>query len=135
MRRAGRLDSYVADMAVYDEDDIRASSPRTAATATTVYEPVVAEGGRRVVAGGVRFGRTRPYAPGTSRRVKPARRDDDVVSNSTSSYSERPKGPCSSITTASCALDNDGRCREFTAYYIRRHDRGISPPSTNGRTT
>jgi len=67
-------------------------------------------------------------APGTySARYAPVAVDDDVVvATGTSSYSERPEGPIVR-TYHNCFVmrfDDEGRCREFTEYYIRQPLRG-----------
>ena len=48
--------------------------------------------------------------------------DDVVVATGTSSYCERPDGPIVRIYHNCFVMrfDNEGRCREFTEYYIRR---------------
>jgi hypothetical protein len=63
-------------------------------------------------------------APGTySAHYAPVAVDDDVVvATGTSSYSERPDGPIVR-TYHNCFVmrfDHEGRCREFTEYYIQR---------------
>lgn len=69
-------------------------------------------------------------APGTySAGYAPVAVDDDVVvAAGTSSYREQPDGPIVR-TYHNCFVmrfDSEGRCREFTEYYMRR--RPEAPP-------
>ena len=130
MNRAGAqawLDSYVAAWLSYEEDDIRALFTEDIAYRYHPYDdPIV--GRESVVASWLgesdSEGTPTRDAPGTySARYAPVAVDDDVVvATGTSSYSERPEGPVVRIYYNCFVMrfDNDGRCREFTEYYIRR---------------
>ncbi len=63
-------------------------------------------------------------APGTySARYAPVAVDDDaVVATGMTSYSERPDGPIVRVYYNCFVMrfDAEGRCREFTEYYIKR---------------
>jgi hypothetical protein len=124
VNRAGAqawLDSYVAAWLSYDEDDIRALFTDDVAYRYHPYEgPVVAswlgESGTE--------GTSTRDAPGTySARYAPVAVDNDVVvATGTSSYREQPDGPIVR-TYHNCFVmrfDSEGRCREFTEYYMRR---------------
>ena len=130
MNRAGAqawLDSYVAAWLSYDEDDIRALFTEDIAYRYHPYDdPVV--GREAVVASWLgesdSEGTSTRDAPGTySACYAPVAVDDDVVvATGSSSYSERPEGPVVRVYHNCFVMrfDNDGRCREFTEYYIRR---------------
>jgi ketosteroid isomerase-like protein len=121
------LDSYVAAWLSYDADEIRALFAEDIAYRYHPYEePIV--GREAVVAswlGESDFdGASTRDAPGTyAARYAPIAVDDDVVvATGTSRYSERPDGPIVR-TYDNCFVmrfDDEGRCREFTEYYIRR---------------
>ena len=121
------LDNYVAAWLSYDEDDIRALFTSDIAYRYHPYDdPIV--GREAVVASWLGKSdsdeaSTRD-APGTySARYAPVAVDNDVVvATGTSSYSERPAGPIVR-TYHNCLVmrfDDEGRCREFTEYYIRQ---------------
>jgi hypothetical protein len=121
------LDSYVAAWLSYDADEIRALFAEDIAYRYHPYEePIV--GREAVVAswlGESDFdGASTRDASGTyAARYAPIAVDDDVVvATGTSRYSERPDGPIVR-TYDNCFVmrfDDEGRCREFTEYYIRR---------------
>jgi ketosteroid isomerase-like protein len=121
------LDSYVAAWLSYDADEIRALFTEDIAYRYHPYEdPIV--GREAVVASWLgesdSDGASTRDAPGTySARYAPIAVDDDVVvATGTSRYSERPDGPIVR-TYDNCFImrfDDEGRCREFTEYYIRR---------------
>jgi ketosteroid isomerase-like protein len=121
------LDRYVGAWLSYDEDAIRALFADDIAYRYHPYdEPIV--GREAVVASWLgesdsEAASTRD-APGTyAARYAPVAVDDDVVvATGTSSYREQPGGPIVR-TYHNCFVmrfDDDGRCREFTEYYIRR---------------
>ena len=130
MDRAGAqtwLDNYVAAWHSYDEEHIGALFSEDIAYRYHPYDdPIV--GREAVVASWLGQSdsddaSTRD-APGTYlARYAPVAVDDDVVvATGTSSYSERPDGPIVR-TYHNCFVmrfDNEGRCREFTEYYIQR---------------
>jgi hypothetical protein len=121
------LDNYVAAWLSYDADDIRALFTEDIAYRYHPYEePIV---GREAVVeswlGESDFdGASTRDEPGTyaARYAPIAVEDDVVVATGTSRYSERPDGPIVR-TYDNCFVmrfDDEGRCREFTEYYIRR---------------
>ena len=121
------LDRYVAAWLSYDADEIRALFTEDIAYRYHPSEdPIV--GREAVVASWL----GEPYSADASTRDAPgpypalyapiAVDDDVVVATGTSRYSERPDGPILR-TYDNCFVmrfDNEGRCREFTEYYIRR---------------
>jgi ketosteroid isomerase-like protein len=121
------LDGYVAAWLSYDGDDIRALFAEDIAYRYHPYDdPIV--GRDAVVASWLAESdsdeaSTRD-APGTySAQYAPVAVDDDVVvATGTSSYRERPDGPIVRVYDNCFVMrfDNDGRCREFTEYYLRR---------------
>jgi ketosteroid isomerase-like protein len=121
------LDSYVAAWLSYDADDIKALFAEDIAYRYHPYEePIV--GREAVVASWLgesdADGASTRDEPGTyAARYAPIAVDDDVVvATGTSRYSERPDGPIVR-TYDNCFVmrfDDEGRCREFTEYYIRR---------------
>jgi ketosteroid isomerase-like protein len=121
------LDSYVAAWLSYDGDDIRALFAEDIVYRYHPYDdPIV---GREAVVeswlgeSDSDVASTRD-APGTySAQYAPVAVDDDVVvATGTSSYRERPDGPIVRVYDNCFVMrfDNDGRCREFTEYYLRR---------------
>ena len=121
------LDRYVAAWLSYDADEIRALFSEDIAYRYHPYdEPIV--GREPVVASWLGESdsddaSTRD-APGSywAGSAPIAVDDDVVVATGTSRYSERPDGPILR-TYDNCFVmrfDNEGRCREFTEYYIRR---------------
>jgi ketosteroid isomerase-like protein len=130
------LDSYVAAWLSYDADDIRALFTKDIAYRYHPYDnPIV--GREAVVASWLgesdSDGASTRDAHGTySARYAPVAVDDDVVvATGTSSYGERPDGPIVRIYHNCFVMrfDNEGRCREFTEYYVRAAvTEGISPP-------
>jgi ketosteroid isomerase-like protein len=121
------LDRYVDAWMSYDRDDIAALFSEDVAYSYHPYdEPVVGRGA--VVAswlgeGGSTDASTRD-APGTYDAVySPVAVDGDVVvATGTSRYREAPGGPVVR-TYENCFVmrfDGEGRCREFTEYYLRR---------------
>jgi ketosteroid isomerase-like protein len=121
------LDNYVAAWLSYDEEDIRALFAEDIAYRYHPFDdPIV--GREAVVASWLGDSDSDDAStldePGTySARYAPVAVDDDVVvATGTSSYSERPDGPVVR-TYHNCFVmrfDNEGRCREFTEYYIQR---------------
>ena len=121
------LDRYVAAWLSYDADESRALFSEDIAYRYHPYdEPIV--GREPVVASWLGESdsddASTREAPGTYwARYAPIAVDDDVVvATGTSRYSERPDGPILR-TYDNCFVmrfDNEGRCREFTEYYIRR---------------
>ena len=121
------LDSYVAAWLSYDGDDIGALFTEDVAYRYHPFDdPIV--GRKAVVASWLgesdSDGASTRDAPGTySARYTPVAVDGDVVvATGTSSYSEQPDGPIVRIYHNCFVMrfDNEGRCREFTEYYIRR---------------
>jgi ketosteroid isomerase-like protein len=130
VNRAGAqawLDSYVAAWLSYDEDDIGALLSDDIVYRYHPYDdPIV--GREAVVASWLgesdSEGASTRDAPGTySASYAPVAVDDDVVvATGTSSYREQPDGPIVR-TYCNCFVmrfDSEGRCREFTEYYMRR---------------
>jgi hypothetical protein len=121
------LDRYVAAWLSYNPDDIRALFAEDIAYRYHPYdEPVV--GREAVVASWLgesdsAEASTRDAAGTYSAHYAPVAIENDVVvAAGTSSYSERPDGPIVR-TYHNCFVmrfDSDGRCREFTEYYIQR---------------
>ena len=130
MDRAGVqawLDDYVAAWLSYDADEIRALFTEDIAYRYHPYDdPIV--GREAVVASWLgesasNSNSTRD-APGTyEARYAPVAVDNDVaLATGTSSYREHPDGPIVR-TYDNCFVmrfDTEGRCREFTEFYIRR---------------
>jgi ketosteroid isomerase-like protein len=121
------LDSYVAAWLSYDGDDIGALFSEDVAYRYHPFDdPIV--GRKAVVASWLgesdSDGASTRDAPGTySARYTPVAVDGDVVvATGTSSYSEQPDGPIVRIYHNCFVMrfDNEGRCREFTEYYMRR---------------
>ena len=121
------LDSYVAAWLSYDGDDIGALFTEDVAYRYHPFDdPIV--GRKAVVASWLgesdSDGASTRDAPGTySARYTPVAVDGDVVvATGTSSYSEQPDGPIVRIYHNCFVMrfDNEGRCREFTEYYLRR---------------
>ena len=121
------LDSYVAAWLSYDGDDIEALFTEDVAYRYHPFDdPIV--GRKAVVASWLgesdSDGASTRDAPGTySARYTPVAVDGDVVvATGTSSYSEQPDGPIVRIYHNCFVMrfDNEGRCREFTEYYMRR---------------
>jgi ketosteroid isomerase-like protein len=123
----GWLDSYVAAWLSYDGDAIRALFTEDIAYRYHPYDdPIVGE--EAVVASWLGESESDEAstrdAPGTySAHYAPVAVDDDVVvATGTSSYREQPGGPIVR-TYHNCFVmrfDDEGRCREFTEYYIRQ---------------
>ncbi len=125
------LDNYVAAWLSYDKDDIRGLFAEDIAYRYHPYDdPIV--GRDAVIASWLgEFdsdeASTRD-APGTySARYAPVAVDDDiVVATGTSSYRDRPDGPIVR-TYHNCFVmrfDSEGRCREFTEYYLEQPVQG-----------
>ncbi|HSF26513.1 MAG TPA: nuclear transport factor 2 family protein [Actinomycetes bacterium] len=123
------LDRYVDAWLSYDPDDIGALfADDVAYRYHPSGEPVV--GREAVVASWLGEGESADAstrdAPGTyEARYAPVAVDGDtVVATGTSRYRERPGGPVVR-TYDNCFVmrfDGEGRCREFTEYYVRRPD-------------
>ena len=122
------LDRYVAAWLSYDPDDVSGLFSEDVAYRYHPYdEPIV--GRDSVVASWLGEGdasgdaSTRD-APGTyDAKYSPVAVDGDtVVATGTSRYREHPDGPVVR-TYDNCFVmefDDQGRCREFTEYYLRR---------------
>ena len=129
MNRAGAqawLDSYVAAWLSYDEDDIGALFSDDIVYRYHPYDdPIV--GREAVVASWLgesdSDGASTRDAPGTySASYAPVAVDGDVVvATGTSSYREQPDGPIVRIYRNCFVMrfDSEGRCLEFTEYYMR----------------
>jgi ketosteroid isomerase-like protein len=121
------LDSYVAAWLSYDEDAIRALFTDDIAYRYHPYDEPIA-GREALVASWLgesgSDGASTRDAPGTySARYESVAVDDDVVvATGTSSYREQPDGPIVRIYHNCFVMrfDNEGRCREFTEYYMWR---------------
>jgi hypothetical protein len=121
------LDRYVDAWKSYDPDDISGLFSEDVAYRYHPYdEPIV--GRDAVVASwlgdSASSGASTRDAPGTYEAgYSPVAVDGDiVVATGTSRYSERPGGPVVR-TFENCFVmrfDGEGRCREFTEYYLRR---------------
>ena len=121
------LDRYVAAWLSYDAGDIAALF---SADVTYRYhpsdEPIT--GREAVVAswlgGSSANGASTRDAPGTyAAQYEPVAVDGDVVvATGTSTYRERPDGPVVRVYDNCFVMrfDADGKCREFTEYYLRR---------------
>ena len=122
------LDRYVAAWLSYDRDDV---APLFSEDVALPLPPVRRADrrprrGRRVVARRRRL-RRRVHAATprarTTRSYAPVAVDGDtVVATGTSTYRDVPDGPVTR-TFENCFVmrfDADGRCREFTEYYLRR---------------
>jgi ketosteroid isomerase-like protein len=121
------LDNYVAAWLSYDADAIRGLFSEDIAYRYHPYDnPIV--GREAVVASWLgesdSDGASTRDAPGTySARYAPVAVDDDVVAaTGISSYRERPDGPIVRIYDNCFVMrfDDEGRCLEFTEYYIQR---------------
>ncbi|HET6293086.1 MAG TPA: nuclear transport factor 2 family protein [Kribbella sp.] len=125
------LDRYVAAWLAYAPDDIVGLFSEDVAYRYHPYdEPIV--GRDAVVASwlgeSASGGASTRDAPGTySAEYSPVAVDGDtVVATGTSRYSDVPGGPVVK-TYENCFIlrfDDEGRCREFTEYYIRRPSAG-----------
>jgi len=121
------LDRYVEAWLSYDADAIAALFAKDITYRYHPYDdPVV--GQAEVVASWLgessTDGASTRDAPGTySARYAPVAVDGDVVvATGTSSYIERPDGAIARVYH-NCFLmrfDADGRCREFTEYYVQQ---------------
>ena len=121
------LDKYVAAWLSYDAKDIAALFTEDIAYRYHPYDaPIV--GRESVVASWLgeddSDGASTRDAPGTYQaRYEPVAVDDDiVVATGTSSYRERPDGPIIRLYDNCFVMrfDAEGRCREFTEYYVKR---------------
>jgi ketosteroid isomerase-like protein len=121
------LDQYVAAWLSYDRDDVAALFSEDIAYRYHPYdEPVV--GRDAVVAAWLaedgQDGSSSRDAPGTyEASYSPVAIDGDtVVATGSSRYRDLPDGPVVR-TYDNCFIlrfDGNGRCREFTEYYLRR---------------
>ena len=117
------LRRYVAAWISYEPDDVAGLFSEDIVYRYHPYdEPIV--GRQAVVASWLGDDVSTRDAPGTySAEYFPVAVDGDtVVATGTSKYRERPDGPVGR-TYENCFVmqfDDDGRCREFTEYYIRR---------------
>ncbi len=126
------LDAYVEAWRTYDPDRIRALFSEEVAYRYHPYdEPVV--GADAVVASWLGEsddeGSSSRDAPDTvdARYIPVAVDGDTVVASGTSSYRHEPGGPIERVYD-NCFLmkfDDDGRCREFTEFYLRRPTRDL----------
>ena len=121
------LDRYVAAWLSYDAEDIAALfSADVAYRYHPSDEPIT--GREAVVASwlgeGSSNGASTRDAPGTyAAQYEPVAVDGDVVvATGTSRYRERPDGPVVRVYDNCFVMrfDADGKCREFTEYYLRR---------------
>lgn len=121
------LDRYVAAWLSYDPDDVAALFSEDIAYRYHPYdEPIV--GREAVVAAWLaedgQDGSSSRDAPGTyEARYSPIAIDGDtVVATGSSRYRDDADGPVVRIYENCFILrfDGNGRCREFTEYYIRR---------------
>lgn len=117
------LDRYVAAWLSYDADDVAALFSEDVSYRYHPYDdPVV--GRDAVVASWTDSdGGSSRDAPGTyAARYEPVAVDGDVVvATGTSSYREQADGPVVRVYHNCFVMrfDADGRCREFTEYYIK----------------
>jgi ketosteroid isomerase-like protein len=121
------LDRYVAAWLSYDADDIAALFAEDIVYRYHPYDdPII--GRNAVVASWLGEGNSDDAstrdAPGTyAAQYTPVAVDGDVaVATGTSSYRERPDGPIVRVYYNCFVMhfDPEGRCREFTEYYIKR---------------
>ncbi|WP_395695678.1 nuclear transport factor 2 family protein [Nocardioides sp.] len=121
------LDHYVAAWHSYDRDDVAALFAEDVAYRYHPYdEPVV--GRDAVVASWLGEsddeGASTRDEPGTfDASYAPVAVDGDVVvARGTSSYRERPEGPVVRVYDNCFVMrfDDEGRCREFTEWYVKR---------------
>ena len=121
------LDRYVAAWLSYDAEDIAALfSAGVAYRYHPSDEPIT--GREAVVASWLgessANGASTRDAPGTyAAQYEPVAVDGDVVvATGTSTYRERPDGPVVRVYDNCFVMrfDADGKCREFTEYYLRR---------------
>ena len=121
------LDRYVAAWLSYDAEDIAALfSADVAYRYHPSDEPIT--GREAIVASWLgessANGASTRDAPGTyAAQYEPVAVDGDVVvATGTSTYRERPDGPVVRIYDNCFVMrfDADGKCREFTEYYLRR---------------
>jgi CubicO group peptidase (beta-lactamase class C family)/ketosteroid isomerase-like protein len=121
------LDRYVAAWLSYDANDIAALFAEDIAYRYHPYDdPIV--GRAAVVASWLgedtSNGASTRDAPGTyAAHYEPVAVDGDVVvATGTSTYRERPDGPIVRIYDNCFVMrfDAEGRCREFTEYYLKR---------------
>jgi hypothetical protein len=121
------LDKYVAAWLCYDANDIAALFTEDIVYRYHPYDdPIV--GRESVVASWLgedsSDGASTRDAPGTYQaHYEPVAVDDDVVvATGTSSYRERPDGPIIRLYHNCFVMrfDTEGRCREFTEYYVKR---------------
>jgi len=121
------LDRYVAAWLSYDEADVAALFAEDIAYRYHPYDdPIV--GRDAVVASWLgesqTDGASTRDAPGTySAQYAPVAVDDDVVvATGTSTYREQPDGPIVRVYHNCFVMrfDAEGRCREFTEYYLKR---------------
>jgi hypothetical protein len=121
------LDRYVAAWLTYDAEDIAALfSADVAYRYHPSDEPIT--GREAVVASWLgessANGASTRDAPGTyAAQYEPVAVDSDVVvATGTSTYREQPDGPVVRVYDNCFVMrfDADGKCREFTEYYLRR---------------
>jgi ketosteroid isomerase-like protein len=121
------LDRYMAAWLSYDANDIAALFTEDVAYRYHPYdEPIT--GREAVVASWLgedkSNGASTRDAPGTyAAYYEPVAVDDDVVvATGTSIYRKRPDGPVARVYDNCFVMrfDADGRCREFTEYYLQR---------------
>ncbi len=122
------LDRYIAAWLSYDPDDIAALFSQDIAYRYHPYDDAIV--GRQAVVsswlgeGDDPNGASTRDAPGTyAAHYQPVAVDGDVVvATGTSSYRERPDGEIVRVYHNCFVMrfDADGRCREFTEYYVKR---------------
>jgi SnoaL-like domain len=121
------LDRYVSAWLSYDANDIAALFSEEIAYRYHPYDdPIV--GRKAVVAawlgeGDSESASTRDAPDTYAAQYEPIAVDGDVVvATGTSSYRERPDGPIVRVYHNCFVMrfDADGKCREFTEYYLKR---------------
>lgn len=121
------LDRYVSAWLSYDANDIAALFSEEIAYRYHPYDdPIV--GRKAVVAswlgeGDSESASTRDAPDTYAAQYEPIAVDGDVVvATGTSSYRERPDGPIVRVyhNCFVMGFDADGKCREFTEYYLKR---------------
>ena len=124
------LDDYVAAWKSYDRDEIAAlfSRRRRVPLPPVRRADPRPRGGRRVVArrGDHDDARTATSPAPTTRAIAPVAVDGDVaVATGTSTYTNEPGGPVDTVYDNCFVIrfDDDGRCREFTEWFVKRPER------------
>ena len=123
------LDAYVAAWKSYDRDEIAALFSDDVEYRYHPYDEPI-RGSDAVVASWLgerdHEGASERDRPGTyDAHYEPVAVDGDVaVATGSSTYTTEPGGPVDSIYDNCFVIrfDDDGRCREFTEYFIKRPD-------------